>query len=118
TSTSVIKSSTPSTWPRAANLHLDCHPCPRTPVTHLPGLYTLREGVPACSSAPPSPPPRGGLQLESRNTSRASYVIAATSIANAAAGRLAGLSSMLEAPSWRGAWGSRGPGWNPLSEGV
>src|SRR5437762_12615038 len=31
----------------------------------------LREGVPACSTAPPSPPPRGGLQLEERNTSRA-----------------------------------------------
>src|SRR5437773_2023382 len=24
-----------------------CHPCPRTLVTYLPGLYTLREGVAA-----------------------------------------------------------------------
>src|SRR5213596_2505632 len=50
----------------------------------------LREGVPACSTAPPSPPPRGGLQLEERNTSHGSIVIAALSVSKAAAGRPAG----------------------------
>src|SRR5439155_14087433 len=71
-------------------------------------LPPSERGVPACLTAPPSPPPRGGLQLDARNTSHGSIVIAALSASKAAAGRLAGSSTMLEAPSRRGLGGDVG----------
>src|SRR5216110_4067354 len=101
----------PSSCIRPANLDLDCHPCPRTPVTHVPGLYTLREGVLAwCTS-----------RLGSRqcHASR-SHVIGAQNVANAVAGRLAGSSFMLE-PPLGGGWGSgaiRPTGRRPAGTGL
>src|SRR6185295_8420772 len=48
---SAITRSTSSTWPTAANLDLDCHPCPRTRVTHLSGPY--RRGLGELCVQPP-----------------------------------------------------------------
>src|SRR5438876_3900125 len=83
----------------------------------------LREGALSCSTAPPSPPPGGGLQFDARaglvaGTCRVSpHVVAAQSASNAAAGRLAGLSLMLEAPSRRGLGGAVGLAGAPSRRG-